>query len=119
LALGKVDYALDQAALLQYVPHQITSGDYFVYSVHHSRVHAPTRGSLVRGRKEIFDIETPVPLDQSWAIGHKIKGWGIAPGTYIAGIGGDTLTMSQNALEDGVGIPLYDAEVYEVETTPI
>lgn len=119
LALGKVDYALDQAALLRYVPYQVPSGNYFVYNVHHPRVHAPTRGSLVRGRKEIFDIETPIPLNQSWAIGHKIQGWGIAPGTYIADVGVDTITMSQSALEDGVNILLDDAEVYEVETTPI
>ena len=111
--IHKVDSA-NQRIFLEYVPESLDFNSTYRLSVKYlARYHEPTTGNPSQNKTALTQV-TPTG---AWAVGDRIWGVGIEPGTYIKAINSPMkLELSTPATASGVGVRLYDADVKRIAT---
>jgi len=109
LCLGSVSSVVGNAITISGVPQSVASGTYSLNTQWWPRYHSATTGTT-NTSTSITSVSNP----SAWAIGNKILGSGIVPGTYITNIVGSTFTLSQATTSSAAGVRLYDSNIYSL-----
>ncbi|WP_247235746.1 hypothetical protein [Telluribacter sp. SYSU D00476] len=111
--IGTISAISGSTITISGIPESINSGNYNLFSTWWSRYHEPTIGDVISGQNVIRNVSKP----DAWKVGNHITGAGIALGTYITAISGNTFTISKNAIATNSGTKLFDTIVYKVTGT--
>lgn len=84
------------------------------------RVHPTIRATRSTGSPLLTNVQSPVPLDQTFAPSHRVQGEGLMDGAFVLIVdqAQQQLTLSLPAQSDGTA-RIYDADVRALSTTAL